>query len=45
MTSADEIVSQGDIHQQDYLLRHADVDDFEVCAAATLTRQHVLVCL
>jgi hypothetical protein len=41
-TSADEIVAQGDVHQQIRLLRHADVEDFEICASIALTREHHL---
>jgi hypothetical protein len=43
LTSADEIVAQGDVHQQIGLLRHADVADFEIGAAVALTREHPLV--
>jgi hypothetical protein len=43
VTSADEIVAQGDVHQQIGLLRHADVADFEIGAAVALTREHPLV--
>jgi hypothetical protein len=40
LTSADEI---SDVHQQISLLRHADVVDFEIGAAVSLTREHPLV--
>jgi hypothetical protein len=43
LTSADEIVAQGDVHQQIGLLRHADVADFEIGGAVALTREHPLV--
>jgi len=43
LTSADEIMAQGDVHQQIGLLRHADVADFEIGAAVALTREHPLV--
>ena len=43
MTGADEIMAQGDVHQQIGLLRHADVADFETGAAVALTREHPLV--
>ena len=33
----------GDVHQQIGLLCHADVADFEIGAAVTLTREHPLV--
>jgi hypothetical protein len=42
VTGADEIMSQGDVHQQIGLLRHADVADFEIGAAAARTREHPL---
>ncbi len=40
LTSADEI---SDVHQQISLLCHADVADFEIGAAVSLTREHPLV--
>jgi len=43
LTSADEMVAQGDVHQQIGLLRHADVADFEIGVAVALTREHPLV--
>jgi len=43
VTSADEMVAQGDVHQQIGLLRHANVADFEIGAAVALTREHSLV--
>ncbi len=43
LTSADEIVAQGDVNQQIGLLRHADVADFEIGAVFTLTREQPLV--
>jgi hypothetical protein len=43
LTSADEIMAQGDVHQQIGLLRHADIADFEIGAAVALTREHLLV--
>jgi hypothetical protein len=42
-TGAFEIVTNGDVHQQIGLLRHADVADFEIGAAVALTREHPLV--
>jgi hypothetical protein len=43
VTGADEIMAQGDVHQQIGLLRHADVADFEIGAAVARTREHPLV--
>jgi hypothetical protein len=43
VTSANEIMAQGDVHQQIGLLRHADVADFEIGAAVARTREHPLV--
>ena len=43
LTSADEIVAKGGVHQQIGLLRHADFADFEIGAAVVLTREHPLV--
>jgi len=43
VTSADEMVAKGDVHQQIGLLRHANVADFEIGAAVALTREHPLV--
>ena len=42
-TSANEIMTQGDVYQQIGLPRHADVADFEIGAAVALTREHPLV--
>jgi hypothetical protein len=42
LSSADEIVAQGGVHQQIGLLRHADVADFEVGAVVALTSEHPL---
>ena len=36
VTGADEIVANGDVHQQIGLLRHADVADFEIGAEVAL---------
>jgi hypothetical protein len=41
-TGAGEIVAQGDVYQQIRLLRHADVEDFEIRAAAVCTREYHL---
>ena len=41
-TSADEIVAQDDVHQQIRLLRHADVEDFEISALVARTREYHL---
>ena len=43
VTGADEIVANGDVHQQIGLLRHADVADFQIGAAVALTREYPLV--
>jgi len=43
VTGADEFMTQGDAHQQIGLLRHADVADFDIGAAAARTREHPLV--
>ncbi len=37
LTSADEIVAQGDVHQQIGPLRHADDADFEIGATSVIT--------
>ena len=42
LTSADEIMAQGNVHQQIGLLRHADIADFDIGAAVALTREHPL---
>ena len=42
-TSANEIMTQGDVYQQIGLPRHADVADFEIGAAVALTREHPFV--
>ena len=42
-TSANEIMTQGDVYQQIGLPRHADVADFEIGAAVALAREHPLV--
>jgi hypothetical protein len=36
-------MAYGDVNQQIGLLRHADVADFKIGAAAALTREHPLV--
>ena len=41
-TSVDEIVAQDDVHQQIRLLRHADVEDFEISVLVARTREHHL---
>ncbi len=43
LTSADEIVAMGDVHQQIGLLRQAGVADVEIGAAVALTREYPLV--
>jgi hypothetical protein len=43
LTGADEIMEQGDVHQQIGLLRHAEVANFEIGMAVALTREHPLV--
>ena len=40
--SIHEIVAQGDVHQQIRLLRHADVEDFEISVLVARTREHHL---
>ncbi len=42
-TSANEIMTQGDVYQQIALPRHADVADFEIGASVALAREHPLV--
>jgi hypothetical protein len=42
-TSANEIMTQGDVYQQIGLPRHADVAHFEIGAAVALAREHPLV--
>ena len=42
-TSANEIMTQGDVYQQIGLPRHTDVTDFEIGAVVALTREHPLV--
>jgi hypothetical protein len=41
-TSADEIVAEGDVHPQIRHLRHADVEDFEICASVSTREQHLV---
>jgi hypothetical protein len=41
-SGANEIGAQGDVHQQVRLLRHVDVEDFEIRAAVARTREHHL---
>ena len=43
VTGADEIVANGDVHQQIGLLCHVDVAEFEIGAAVALTREQPLV--
>jgi hypothetical protein len=42
LTSDDEIVAQGDVHQQIRRLRHADVENFEIRALVARTRENHL---
>jgi hypothetical protein len=43
LVSSDEIMKQGDVHQQIGLLRHADVADFEIGTEVALAREHPFV--